>query len=287
MCEICRGEGWVCESHPQLPWGEGPGMCKCDAGILCVCSDEPRVGLDVVVADDPEAALRGVLPSPAPDVQAQIEWPDWLSREHQAIVKMVKDAMTRAEDDIRNSEDASGLPRTAAGERNVYAGAIVHAFKRAGWLPPAQMQALRGQIESEVLEARKWIEAALHAEIVALKADDQARIDAAVERERGRVIGIFVGELQKLHEKTVLDCGDNSCLFATRRGGMRTNGGCRCIERLLDAAVAREREAAVYDFAAWLTTRKERLVLSSSDDAAPAAKAVQAYLRARGTKGEA
>jgi len=109
--------------------------------------------------------------------------------------------------------------------------------------------------------------------------------DAAVARERDRVIGIFVGELQKLHENTVLDCGDNSCLFATRRGGMRTNGGCRCIERLLDAAVAREREAAVYDFAAWLTTRKERLVLSSSDDAAPAAKAVQAYLRARSAKG--
>lgn len=73
-------------------------------------------------------------------------------------------------------------------------------------------------------------------------ADGKADLDAAVERERGRVIGIFVGELQKLHEKTVLDCGDNSCLFATRRGGMRTNGGCRCIERLLDAAVARERE---------------------------------------------
>lgn len=26
-----------------------------------------------------------------------------------------------------------------------------------------------------------------------------------------------------------LDCGDNSCLFATRKDGMRTNGGCRCI----------------------------------------------------------
>lgn len=75
-----------------------------------------------------------------------------------------------------------------------------------------------------------------------MKLYTQEELDAAVERERGRVIGIFVGELQKLHEKTVLDCGDNSCLFATRRGGMRTNGGCRCIERLLDAAVARERE---------------------------------------------
>ena len=28
-----------------------------------------------------------------------------------------------------------------------------------------------------------------------------------------------------------LDCGDNSCRFALRKGGMRTNGGCRCIDR--------------------------------------------------------
>ncbi len=65
-------------------------------------------------------------------------WPDWLSPEYQAIVTMVKDAMKRAEADIRNSEDASGLPRTAEGQRIVYAGSIVHAFKRAGWVPPEQ-----------------------------------------------------------------------------------------------------------------------------------------------------
>ncbi len=29
-----------------------------------------------------------------------------------------------------------------------------------------------------------------------------------------------------------LDCGDNSCLFAERKGGMRTNGGCRCLDEL-------------------------------------------------------
>ena len=33
-----------------------------------------------------------------------------------------------------------------------------------------------------------------------------------------------------------LDCGDNSCLFAEHKGGMRTNGGCRCD---LAAAVGR------------------------------------------------
>jgi hypothetical protein len=33
-----------------------------------------------------------------------------------------------------------------------------------------------------------------------------------------------------------LDCGDNSCLCAARKGGMRTNGGCRCD---ISGAVAR------------------------------------------------
>lgn len=31
---------------------------------------------------------------------------------------------------------------------------------------------------------------------------------------------------------TGLDCGDNSCEFAPRRGGMRTNGGCSCLDGL-------------------------------------------------------
>lgn len=28
-----------------------------------------------------------------------------------------------------------------------------------------------------------------------------------------------------------MDCGDSSCAFALKRGGMRTNGGCRCLPR--------------------------------------------------------
>lgn len=28
-----------------------------------------------------------------------------------------------------------------------------------------------------------------------------------------------------------IDCGDNSCQFATSKGGMRTNGGCTCYEK--------------------------------------------------------
>jgi len=39
---------------------------------------------------------------------------------------------------------------------------------------------------------------------------------------------------------TTLDCGDNSCHFKdpTKPGGMRTNGGCRCLD-LLDVGKRR------------------------------------------------
>jgi len=29
-----------------------------------------------------------------------------------------------------------------------------------------------------------------------------------------------------------LDCGDHSCMFAVKKTGMRTNGGCRCLKEL-------------------------------------------------------
>jgi hypothetical protein len=38
----------------------------------------------------------------------------------------------------------------------------------------------------------------------------------------------------------VLDCGDNSCMFDGRdKGGVRTNGGCRCLTGLSWAQRAR------------------------------------------------
>jgi hypothetical protein len=36
-------------------------------------------------------------------------------------------------------------------------------------------------------------------------------------------------EIDSLKSLPPLDCGDNSCLFAPKKGGMRTNGGCRCV----------------------------------------------------------
>ena len=46
----------------------------------------------------------------------------------------------------------------------------------------------------------------------------------------------------------------------------------------LDPVVA----GAIFDFMGWLTTRQEKLVLSSADDAAPAAEAVKEFLTMRG-----
>lgn len=36
-CTICGGEGWVCEYHPLIKWGEGDGCCG-GAGMPCSCN---------------------------------------------------------------------------------------------------------------------------------------------------------------------------------------------------------------------------------------------------------
>jgi hypothetical protein len=39
-CEVCFGEGLVCESHPMRPWEAGtPADCACGApGMPCACT---------------------------------------------------------------------------------------------------------------------------------------------------------------------------------------------------------------------------------------------------------
>lgn len=37
LCANCDGEQWVCENHPEVPWGEGDGCCG-GAGMPCTCS---------------------------------------------------------------------------------------------------------------------------------------------------------------------------------------------------------------------------------------------------------
>ena len=46
--------------------------------------------------------------------------------------------------------------------------------------------------------------------------------------QRSILMNYFRIQLQKLSTQ---DCGDNSCLFGGKgKGGMRTNGGCRCFK---------------------------------------------------------
>lgn len=38
VCNICKGEGWVCENHPDVQWNDGnPGCCG-GAGKPCKCN---------------------------------------------------------------------------------------------------------------------------------------------------------------------------------------------------------------------------------------------------------
>lgn len=37
-CSTCEGEGWVCDSHPNVAWYSGQG-CPCgDCGAPCECN---------------------------------------------------------------------------------------------------------------------------------------------------------------------------------------------------------------------------------------------------------
>lgn len=43
--------------------------------------------------------------------------------------------------------------------------------------------------------------------------------------------------VERVRRLPLPDCGDNSCRFATKRGGMRTNGGCSCLTDLYPRAL--------------------------------------------------
>lgn len=51
-CRICHGLGWVCESHPELPWQDEVDGCQCGAAMRCECQDndeEEPVILEITV----------------------------------------------------------------------------------------------------------------------------------------------------------------------------------------------------------------------------------------------
>lgn len=37
ICANCDNQGWVCEDHAEVPWGDGDGCCG-GAGEPCVCN---------------------------------------------------------------------------------------------------------------------------------------------------------------------------------------------------------------------------------------------------------
>ena len=50
-------------------------------------------------------------------------------------------------------------------------------------------------------------------------------------------------ELNTVRRDAGLDCGDNSCLYAMNKTGMRTNGGCRCSPKRMKDDLGRSRKA--------------------------------------------
>lgn len=60
-CEICLGEGWVCENHPQNPWNFGDPSCCGGAGAPCDCNTQrpPRAkGKEYIVRPKKKCILR-------------------------------------------------------------------------------------------------------------------------------------------------------------------------------------------------------------------------------------
>lgn len=45
-CTVCGDMGWVCENHPDRPWGsDHPNACRCGgAGMPCLACNQPEEG---------------------------------------------------------------------------------------------------------------------------------------------------------------------------------------------------------------------------------------------------
>jgi hypothetical protein len=43
-CAICKGELWVCENHPSVPWNNGNPPCCGGAGAPCSACNTPVDG---------------------------------------------------------------------------------------------------------------------------------------------------------------------------------------------------------------------------------------------------
>ena len=62
-CPRCDHTGWVCETHPDRPWGAvsaGATACGCGGGTLCPCAADPRrrTAQEVIAAAHPVGPLH-------------------------------------------------------------------------------------------------------------------------------------------------------------------------------------------------------------------------------------
>lgn len=67
---------------------------------------------------------------------------------------------------------------------------------------------------------------------------------------------------QLLETNHPLDCGDNSCLFATNKTGMRTNGGCRCYSN-----ATRDEKRRAVEMVQWLRSANARIAELEAENA--------------------
>jgi hypothetical protein len=83
----------------------------------------------------------------------------------------------------------------------------------------------------------------------AIRENDKLRSDLALAREALRRAAEAMPDW---------DCGSNSCRFAKIKGGMRTNGGCTCLEEIRNAPKARMAFARIASVLGTLTTKEDK-----------------------------
>mgnify|MGYP006341896097 CR=1 FL=1 len=105
----------------------------------------------------------------------------------------------------------------------------------------AQLTQLRAELE----EARNDYEQRFEYEVH--RQGDSLRSDLALAREALR---------RAVEAMPDWDCGSNSCRFAKIKGGMRTNGGCTCLEEIRNAPKARMAFARIASVLSTLTTKE-------------------------------
>ncbi len=96
---------------------------------------------------------------------------------------------------------------------------------------PGQMRALREELADEE-RLREKLADLLKRTAIAMKGPEPPLImwDWSDLPEGAAILRKLALAFLTLIDAGAIDCGDNSCLYAKHKGGIRTNGGCRCFE---------------------------------------------------------